>query len=73
LLGRDLYLHGAVAAEPKLLAWIEPGDDENECVAAFVGGSAPDRPPATRVCATPNEARKWVETEAYAGDAINMQ
>jgi hypothetical protein len=52
----------------KLLAWIEPGDDEDECVAAFVGGATPDRPPATRVCATPDEAREWVETEAYALD-----
>jgi hypothetical protein len=50
----------------KLLAWIEPGGDDDELVAAFVGGGAPDRAPATRVCATPDEAREWVETEAYA-------
>jgi hypothetical protein len=53
----------------KLLAWIEPGDTEGELVAAFVGGGTPDRPPVTRLCATPDEAREWVETEA---DAIGV-
>jgi hypothetical protein len=53
----------------KLLAWIEPGDNEHEFVAAFVGGDTPDRAPATRLCATPDEAREWVETEA---DAIGV-
>jgi hypothetical protein len=47
----------------KLLAWIEPRDDE-EFVAAFVGGGSPQRPPATQVCSTQDEAREWIETQA---------
>jgi hypothetical protein len=40
---------------------LELGDNQQRCVAAFVGGATPDRPPATRVCVTPDEARKWGE------------
>jgi hypothetical protein len=47
----------------KLLAWVEPQGDE-EFVAAFVGGAAPQRAPAVQVCATPEEAREWIEHEA---------
>jgi hypothetical protein len=47
----------------KLLAWVEPqGDDE--VVAAFVGGAARQRAPATQVCGSVSEAREWVEHEA---------
>ncbi|HME20437.1 MAG TPA: hypothetical protein VKI44_03600 [Acetobacteraceae bacterium] len=47
----------------KLLAWIEPhGGDE--VLAAYVGGAAPTRQPATRRCASPGEGRQWVEQEA---------
>jgi hypothetical protein len=47
----------------KLLAWVEPQGDE-EFVAAFVGGAAPQRAPAVQVSATPEEAREWIEHEA---------
>jgi hypothetical protein len=49
----------------KLLAWIEPGEEET-VVAAFVGSGARDRLAATQTCSTHDEARKWVETEAEA-------
>jgi hypothetical protein len=57
-----------------LLAWIEPCD--GGFIGAFVGeGAVPDpdarisgRAPATHLCATPDEARHWVETEAAALD-----
>ena len=46
-------------------AWGEPG-----VLAAFIGmaeGTAPSRrPPATRFCASPDEAKQWVESEARA-------
>jgi|GEM_PF-3292406 len=46
----------------KLLAWIEPcGDD---VLAAYVGGAASTRQPATLRCASPDEGRQWVEQEA---------
>ena len=45
-----------------LRAWIERCGD---CfIAAFVGRDADTRAPARRVCATPEEARGWVEVEA---------
>lgn len=47
----------------KLLAWVEPRNDE-EFLAAFVGGAATQRAPATQLCASPAEARQWVEGEA---------
>ena len=57
-----------------LLAWVKPGD--GGFVGAFVGegavagplGGTPGRAPATRLCATPEEARRWVEREAAALD-----
>jgi hypothetical protein len=57
-----------------LLAWIEPCGDG--FIGAFVGeGAVPDpdaktpgRAPATHTCATSDEARLWVETEAAALD-----
>jgi hypothetical protein len=45
-----------------LLAWIEP-----RCggfLAAFVGGEATSREPATRMCPSSQSAREWVEAEA---------
>jgi hypothetical protein len=48
----------------KLLAWIEPQDDEY--LGAIVGGGAPRRAPATRVCRSAEEARQWVEAQAAA-------
>jgi hypothetical protein len=39
----------------RLLAWIEPGEDSS---------AARDRTPATQACATPDEARAWVKTQA---------
>ena len=47
----------------KLLAWIEPQNDD-EFQAAFVGGAATQRAPAMQLCASPEEARQWVEREA---------
>jgi hypothetical protein len=51
-----------------LLAWIEPGGTD-EFIGAFVGedaapGPAPGRAPATQLCASPDEARQWVEEQA---------
>lgn len=47
----------------KLLAWVEPmGNDA--FLAAFVGGAATARAPATQLCASPEEARQWVNNEA---------
>ena len=51
----------------KLLAWVEPQSDE-AFVAAFVGGAAPQRVPATQVCASPEEAREWIEHQAAEFD-----
>ena len=47
----------------KLLAWVEPRNDE-EFLAAFVGGAATERTPARQLCASPDEARQWIEHEA---------
>jgi hypothetical protein len=50
----------------ELLAWIEPRTS-NECLAAFVAAAAAaERAPATQLCATPDQARQWVEEEAAA-------
>jgi len=46
-----------------LLAWLEPEDAAVK--AAFVAAGS-DRPPATRRCGSPEEARQWVEDEAAA-------
>jgi hypothetical protein len=48
----------------RLLAWIEPKDDHY--TAAFVTAAAKHRPPATRDCASVEEAKAWVEAEAAA-------
>ena len=49
-----------------LIAWIEPGSGQ-EFQAAFVSAvMALRRRPATRRCASPDEARRWVEGEAAA-------
>jgi hypothetical protein len=50
----------------RLLAWIEPRDDE-AFLAAFVGKPVADRrAPATQLFASPDEARQWIEHEAAA-------
>jgi hypothetical protein len=49
----------------KLLAWVEPHRDQ-EFVAAYVSGAATRRRPATQLCASPDDARQWVEHEAAA-------
>ena len=50
----------------KLLAWIEPRNDR-EFRAAFVSvPTASRRAPATYSCASPEEAREWVEVQAAA-------
>jgi hypothetical protein len=49
----------------KLLAWIESRN--GECTAAFVSvPTASRRAPATYSCASPDEARAWIEGEAVA-------
>jgi hypothetical protein len=48
----------------RLLAWIEPKDDHY--TAALVTASAKNRLPATRNCASAEEAKAWVEREAAA-------
>jgi hypothetical protein len=58
-----------------LLAWVKPCDGGG-FIGAFVGEGAladrqagnPGRAPATQLCATPDEARRWVEQEAAALD-----
>jgi hypothetical protein len=51
----------------KLLAWIEPRSGDQEFTAAFVSvPTASRRAPATYSCASPDEARQWVEVEAAA-------
>jgi hypothetical protein len=52
-----------VPQSSKLLAWVEPKDDD-EFLAAYVGGAATKRWPATQLCASPDEARRWVEHDA---------
>ena len=50
----------------RLIAWIEP-ESGQEFQAAFVSAAmAARRRPATRRCASPAEARQWVEREAAA-------
>jgi len=49
-----------------LLAWIKKSSHER-FVAAFVGADAvSQRAPATQLCATHEEAERWVEDEAAA-------
>ena len=51
----------------KLLAWIEPRNGDQEFTAAFVSvPTASRRAPATYSCASPDEAREWVEVQAAA-------
>ena len=51
-------------ANSKFLAWIEQSDGR-ECLAAFVAAAmASRRKPATYRCASPDEARHWVEVQA---------
>ena len=49
--------------DSKILAWVEPQGDLH--VAAFVAMPvARLRRPAKRTCASPQDAREWVEREA---------
>jgi hypothetical protein len=50
-------------ASSKFLAWIEPSDGR-EFLAAFVAAATVSRRPATHRCASPDEARRWVEVQA---------
>jgi hypothetical protein len=58
-----------------LLAWIN-SCKADEFVAAFIGEGAvpgaykdfPGRSPATQFCASPDEARRWIEDQAAALD-----
>jgi hypothetical protein len=47
----------------RLLAWVEPRGDR-AFLAAFVGGAAATRRPATQLCDSPELAREWVEDQA---------
>jgi hypothetical protein len=58
-------------ADGKVRAWLETHGGKPGVIAAFVGmaegSNAPlPRPPATRLCGSPDEARQWVESEARA-------
>jgi len=63
----------------KLRAWTESrGDNKPGVVAAFIavpeGNGAPlPRSPATRLCASPDEARQWVEGEARAIGGVPVE
>jgi hypothetical protein len=48
----------------RLLAWVEPRN--NVIVVAFVGSLATERKPASRACASYEEARRWAASEATA-------
>jgi hypothetical protein len=48
----------------RVLAWVEPRC--GKYLAAFVGGGAAGRQPATQACPSPEAAREWVEAEAAA-------
>jgi len=49
----------------KIIAWIEQkGSDRYQ--AAFVGGAATQRLPATQECTSHDDARQWIEAEADA-------
>jgi hypothetical protein len=48
----------------KLLAWIEPRDDREFRVAFVSAPTASRRAPATYSCASPDEAREWVQVQA---------
>jgi hypothetical protein len=48
----------------RLLAWIEPRDDEG-FLAAFVGEpAAAIRAPATQLCSSRGDAEEWIEHQA---------
>jgi hypothetical protein len=47
----------------KLIAWVEQ-QTPRDCVAAFVAALALRREPAMCRCASPDEARHWVERQA---------
>jgi hypothetical protein len=51
----------------KLIAWVEQTTPQ-DCVAAFVAAMASRRQPAMRRCASPDEARHWVESQAAEFD-----
>jgi len=58
-----------------LLAWIKPCSDD-AFIAAFVGEDAaagacqdfPGRAPATQLCSSSQQARRWIEEQAAALD-----
>jgi hypothetical protein len=52
-----------MATRGNLLAWIEPQGD-GVFVGAYVGELAARRAPATQVCRSPDEARRWIEDQA---------
>jgi hypothetical protein len=62
----------------KIRAWIEHCCAKQGVLAAFIGvpseGDAPlRRPPATRLCASLAEAKKWVESEAQALGGVPVE
>ena len=54
-----------VPQSSKLLAWVE-SHRHQEFLAAYVGGAATKRRPATQLCASLDDARQWVEHEPAA-------
>jgi hypothetical protein len=56
----------------RFVAWIE-SQDEASCTVAFVAATASRRAPATRKCASLDEARQWVELEAEALGGVSIE
>ncbi len=64
--------------EGKFRAWIETRRDKPGVVAAFIGMPAGNgvpnrRLPATRLCASRDAARQWVEGEARAIGGVPIE
>lgn len=71
-------LKGCLVIDGRLRAWLEIGAGRHGVVAAFVGmpgeSDTPlERLPATRLFASPDEARRWVESEARACGEIPIE
>ena len=62
----------------RLRAWIETEGGQPGVVAAFIGvppgsDTPVHRLPATRHCASPTEARQWVESEGQALGGVEIE
>ena len=79
--GRDLHgghQPGLLMIDGKFRAWIEARRDKSGVIAAFIaipaGSSIPiPRLPATRLCASRDAARQWVEGKARAVGGVAIE